>query len=170
MPASGSPRGQTPRRRERRRPHRRLSTLGALTISPRRRRLNGYLQFHADRSMGQEQVLAFPRHLRRHLRGPLLVVWDCLHTHRSAAVRQYVQRQAGRRTTLLPAYAPELNPIEYGGAYLKHNPLANLCPADVAELQEHVQAATETVGSPPSLLRGLVRKADLTIRLLPART
>jgi transposase len=35
----------------------------------------------------------------------------------------------------LPAYAPELNPVEYLWAWLKHHALANFCPETLAGLQ-----------------------------------
>lgn len=50
--------------------------------------------------------------LRRWLRTPLIVVMDRLNVHRSAA-RQL--REAGARwfeAEFLPAYAPDLNPVE----------------------------------------------------------
>ena len=36
------------------------------------------------------QIIEFLRHLMRHLRRPLLVIWDGLPGHRSAAVRDFV--------------------------------------------------------------------------------
>ena len=53
------------------------------------------------------QIIAFLKHLIRHLRRPLLVIGDGLPGHRSAAVRDFVAAQ-DRRLTLewLPGYAP----------------------------------------------------------------
>jgi transposase len=60
------------------------------------------------------QVVNSLRHLSRHLRGKLLVIWDGLPCHRSRLVREYLEQQAGRIVIeRLPAYAPELNPVEY---------------------------------------------------------
>jgi transposase len=154
--------------RERRRRHRRLSAIGALTISPRRRRLNWYLQFHADLSIRQEQVVAFLRFLRRHLGGPLEIVWDRLNAHRSAIVRRFVQAHPNLHTTLLPAYAPQLNPIEYGWAYLKTNPLANFCPDDLATLHRRAAAAANAARCRQRLLRSFVRQTSLPLRILRA--
>src|SRR5439155_5880113 len=65
------------------------------------------------------QIIEFLEPLRRHLRRPLLVIWDGLPGHRSAAVRDFVAAQ-GRQLTLewLPGYAPELNPVEHIWSYL----------------------------------------------------
>jgi hypothetical protein len=58
------------------------------------------------------QVVEFLDHLRRHLRGKLLIVWDGLRQHRSRMIRDYVDELNGQiHLEYLPAYAPELNPV-----------------------------------------------------------
>ena len=60
------------------------------------------------------QVVEFLRHLMRHLPGKLLIIWDGLPSHRSHLVWDFVRQQRGRLwLEFLPAYAPELNPVEY---------------------------------------------------------
>ena len=50
----------------------------------------------------------------------MLLIWDRAQIHRSGRVRHYLERAHGRITTaFLPAYAPELNPVEYLWAYWK---------------------------------------------------
>jgi hypothetical protein len=52
-------------------------------------------------------IITFLQHLMRHLRPPLLVIWDGLPGHRSTAVRDFVAAH-GCRLTLerLPGYPP----------------------------------------------------------------
>ncbi len=45
------------------------------------------------------EFLTHLTHLMRHLRRPLLVIWDGLPGHRSAAVRDFVAAQRGRLTS-----------------------------------------------------------------------
>jgi len=160
-----APRGRTPVLRQRTRHYQRVSTIGALSLSPRRRRPNWYLAFHNDRSIRQEQVLAFLRQLLRHLRGPVIVVWDRLKAHRGRQVREYLARQPRLAVEFLPAYAPELNPNEYGWAFLKNGPLANWGPERLDELRRRVEAAAGQACRRPDLLRGFVRATKLSIRL-----
>jgi len=160
-----APRGQTPVLRQRTRHHRRVSAIGALSISPNRRRLGWYLHFHRDRAIRQEQVVDFLGDLLGHLRGAVIVVWDRLAAHRSRRLRQWRRRRRRLHLESLPGYAPELNPNEYGWAYLKSNPLANYCPQDVAQLHRRVTKASRTVASQQSLLRAFVHATDLPIRL-----
>src|SRR6516162_6592550 len=75
------------------------------------------------------QVVEFLGHLQRHLGGKLLIVWDGLRSHRSRLVWDYVRAQRGRiGLEFLPAYAPELNPVEYLWSHRKQHEIPNLCP------------------------------------------
>jgi transposase len=160
-----APRGQTPVLRCRTRHHRKVSAIGGLSISPARRHLGWYLQFHIDTAIRQEQVIAFLRHLLAHLRGRIIVVWDHLGAHRGQQVRNWLGRTRRIHLEYLPGYAPELNPDEYGWGYLKKNPLANYCPPDANELRTTVLVAANTVADQQSLLRSFVHATGLSIRL-----
>lgn len=48
-----------------------------------------------------------------------IVIMDNLGSHKSAAVRELI-RAAGARLWFLPAYSPDLNPIEQAFAKIKH--------------------------------------------------
>ena len=157
--------GQMPVLRHRTRHHRKISAIGGISISPHRRRLGWYLHFHRDESIHQEQVIAFLRHLLAHLRGQVIVVWDRLGAHRGAQVRTYAAGQPRLRLETLPAYAPELNPNEYGWSHLKYGTLANFCPHDLDELERSVFVAAVGVQSQQALLRSFVHATELPIRL-----
>ena len=65
-------------------------------------------------SIRSPQVVEFLHHLLRHIPGKLLVIWDGLKCHRSRLVWDFVRQQQGRIwLEFLPAYAPEVNPVEY---------------------------------------------------------
>ena len=81
------------------------------------------------------QVFFFLRHWLRRIPGPLLIVWDGLAAHRSQLVRDYVTGLEGRiHLERLPAYAPELNPVEYVWAHLKQHELPNVRAKDLWSL------------------------------------
>lgn len=158
-------RGHTPVLHQRMRHHRKLSAIGGISISARRRRLGRYLHLHPDCSIDQDGVIAFLRDLLRHLRGHVIVIWDRLRTHRSAAVRQFVHERGRLHIELLPPYAPELNPNEYSWAHTKCNALANDTPMDIDALGKHVSAAVRPTQRDQPLLRGFVYATGLPIRL-----
>jgi transposase len=86
-------------------------------------------------SIKSPQIVEFLGHLRRQLRRKLLIIWDGLRAHRSRLVRGAVEESAGMiRLAFLPAYAPELNPVEYVWGYCKQHELANFCPEDLRHL------------------------------------
>jgi len=151
--------------RQRTRHHRRVSTIGGLSISPGRRRLGWYLRFHTDKSVRQEQIIEFLRYLLRHLSNSIVVVWDNLGAHKGRTLRQWLSRCRRVHLEYLPGYAPELNPNEYGWAYLKSNPLANYCPQDVDQLHGRVVAVADEVADQQSLLRSFLHATGLPIRL-----
>jgi transposase len=159
-----APLGQTPVLRTRTRHRRHLSLIGALTISPRRRRLGWYLHFHANRTIRQEQVIAFLRDLLRHLRGQIFLIWDRLNAHRGKKVQVFLAQRPRLHTEFLPPYAPELNPNEYGWAYLKCRRLPNYAPTEVAQLERTARRATKQIGGQQDLLRGFVRATNLPLR------
>ena len=75
------------------------------------------------------QIIEFLSHLLRHIPGKLLIVWDGLPGHRSRMVWDFVRQQRGRLwLEFLPAYAPELNPVEYLWSHWKQHELPNFCP------------------------------------------
>lgn len=85
----------------------------------------------------QEQVVDFLGHLLRFLKGRILVVWDGLRSHKGALVKEFVAATEGRlEVAFLPAYAPELNPVEYLWGYWKMRELANYCATDYQELSD----------------------------------
>ena len=74
--------------------------------------------------MRKEEVVQFLKALKAHFRRPLLILWDGAKPHRSRLVRDYVDSTDGQIVIArLPAYAPELNPVEYLWAWLKRHAL-----------------------------------------------
>lgn len=108
------------------------------------------------------QVVQFLVHLLRHIPGDLLVIWDGLRQHRSRLVREFVEKQKGRLTLeYLPAYAPELNPVEYLWGYWKKHALPNFCPRDFWYLSYDARRALGRMRRRPSLIRAFWKQAEL---------
>lgn len=113
-------------------------------------------------SIKAPQIIEFLTHLMRHLRRPLLVIWDGLPGHRSHDVRDFVRAQGDRLTLeFLPGYAPELNPVEYIWSYLKQHELPNLCPRELWQLSDAARGALRRMRRRPTLVRAFWKQADL---------
>jgi len=108
------------------------------------------------------QIIEFLEHLMRHLRRPLLVIWDGLPGHRSTLVREFVAAQ-GDRLALewLPGYAPELNPVEHIWSYLKQHELPNLCPRELWQLSAAARDALRRMRRRSTLVVAFWKQADL---------
>ncbi len=62
-----------------------------------------YFQIHKG-SIKSAQVIEFIKHLLRHLKGRILIIWDGAAIHRSKEVRAYIASTKGRvRAERLPA-------------------------------------------------------------------
>ena len=108
------------------------------------------------------QVVDFLAHLLRHLPGRLLIIWDRSKTHRSRLVGEFVAGQRGRLALdYLPAYAPELNPVEYIWGYWKHHELPNFCPHDFSQLSYHARHTLRRMRRRPTLVMAFWEQADL---------
>jgi transposase len=158
-----APRGQTPVLTHRFRSWNNLSVIGALayrTRSPQRARV--FLMTHPG-AIRSSQVVRFLRHLRRHIRGRVVLLWDGLNAHRSLETRAYVEAQGSWLTVhRLPAYAPELNPVEGLWAWSK-GAAANFCPDSLAPVRRQLRLGRRRLGRHPDLLRGFLHKAGLFI-------
>ena len=115
-----------------------------------------------QRTIRAAEVVNFLGHLLRHLPGKLLVVWDRSQTHRGRLVREFVVRQRGRiELEYLPAYAPELNPVEYIWGYWKHHELPNFCPHDFSQLSYQARRTLRRMRRRPTLVMAFWEQADL---------
>jgi transposase len=111
------------------------------------------------------QVIAFLGQLRRFLPGKILIIWDRAQIHRSLRVRRYMETHCERiAMTYLPAYAPELNPVEYLWAYWKGHELANFCPKDIWQLGHFASQALKRIRrkiNRPQLIAAFWKQAEL---------
>lgn len=157
-----APRGRTPILKQWDR-HDRLSVVSALTVAPKRRRFGLYWRSQRCNIRG-EDLVAFLREMRRHLRRRIIVIWDRWSVHKGRVVRQYLERHADSiDLEWLPAYAPELNPDEQAWNHTKYGELANFCPDDLDELQAAVDLALGNKARESSLLRSFFKLAGLKL-------
>jgi len=100
--------------------------------------------------------------LGQQIRQPLLVIWDGLSAHHSVLVRDYLEAlNSAIQIEQLPAYAPELNPIEYIRGHLKHHELGNRCAADFHDLKSGARNRPRSMQRRPTLIRAFWHQAEL---------
>jgi hypothetical protein len=96
------------------------------------------------------------------LGGPLVLVWDNLNTHVSRAMAELVAARDWLTVFQLPAYAPELNPVEPVWSHLKRS-LANLAKRDITQLTVLVKTRLRQMQYRPGLLSGFLAKTHLDL-------
>jgi transposase len=154
-----APVGHTPYLRHSYR-HDKVSVISALTVAPRRHRLGLYFDLHVRNITGAE-VITFLRRLRRHLRGPLVLLWDGGKIHRRRDVRAFLQRHPRLEVHRLPGYAPELNPDEFVWTHAKRE-LSNIDHDGLVTLMLHVVRSLQRIGRSQALLRSCLHACDLS--------
>ena len=157
-----APRGETPVVTVRGRNWKRMSAIGGLAYRPGRKAPRVFLTLHDDATR-TAHVLRFLAHLRRHLRGRVVIVWDGLNAHRAASVRDRLA-EYGWHAERLPAYAPELNPVEGAWAWAKTGALANRSESELRALADVVRRAVRRLRRLPATLAGFLAKAGLSFR------
>ncbi len=154
-----APRGQTPihyswDRRDR------LSTISAITVSPERRRLGLYFDI-CDHNIVTDDFETFVETVLRRLRRPIILVMDRWQVHRAGALRLLQRFPKRVEIEWLPAYAPDLNPVEQIWNRTKYTDLANYIPNDILSLGREVARSIRYTRSQHALLRSFFRHCGL---------
>jgi len=151
---TGGPRGQTPIL-EYNFNWKSLSAMAGLTT------WNFYFRLYAG-SVKSPQVVDFLKALARHVRQPMTLIWDRLAAHRSRLVREHLESLQGQiHVEYLPAYAPELNPVEYIWAHWKQHELPNVCPRDYWQLSQAARRTLRRMRRRPRLITAFWKQASL---------
>jgi len=103
--------------------------------------------------------------LRKFLGGEkATLLWDGLPSHRSRAMRDWLNTQRSWLVVeRLPAYAPELNPVEGLWSSLKAVELANLAASTLAEVIDQAHRGIERGRRTPHLAYSFLRHHGLSV-------
>jgi transposase len=96
------------------------------------------------------------------LGGPLVVVWDGLNTHVSAAMAGLIAARDWLTVFRLPPWAHELNPVERVWSVLKRS-LANLVKRDLGQLTALAKTRLRRMQYRPGLLDGFLAGTGLDL-------
>jgi len=92
-----------------------------------------YLRFQRKNLNGLD-VKAFLRYLLKHLRGPIVLLWDRSSIHRRELVKEYLEKHPRIQVEEFPGYAPELHPAEYIWNHADRD-LSNTAAEELAQLE-----------------------------------
>ncbi|WP_435792308.1 IS630 family transposase [Actinacidiphila glaucinigra] len=151
----------------------RLSVAGLIAIRPgSRTRLCHRLRTHPAgrgirRSMGERDFIALIDGTHHLVKAPIVLIWDRLNTHVSHAMRKLIAERAWLTVFLLPAYSPDLNPVEWVWAHVKRS-LANLAVVALDRLETLVRNRLKRLQYRPHTLDGFIAGTGLTLEDPPS--
>jgi transposase len=94
----------------------------------------------------------------------VVLIWDGLSAHWSTKMRAWLDSQRDWLTVeRLPAYAPELNPVEYLWANLKDVELANLPTTSLTEVADATEQGIQRICKSDSLVVGFLAHTGLSL-------
>ncbi len=135
--------------------------IGAVLTNATGTRLRWLLDLHRG-NIRSPQLVGFLQALRCHRCRQVILLWDRLPAHRSRRVAEAIeQHRAWLQVEWLPAYAPELNPVEPLWDYLDDTALANTPMENLGRLRRQLRSGLERLDRCPAVGRGLLRYTGL---------
>lgn len=114
------------------------------------------------KSIKEDAVLTYLEALHKQASGKIVLLWDHLPAHRSAKVAAYLSaHQDWLRVEWFPAYAPELNPIEYVWSNAKGEPTANSSPDTLADIEHSLLGLRKRLVSDQEVMYGFLEASKL---------
>jgi transposase len=159
-----APRGKTPVVRIAD-PHARISVIGAITVDPRRQRVDLVYNMLGDNANFRGPAIAyFVRMLHKAIGGgPLTILWDRITIHSCEEVERCLRKIPGVVVEPFPPYAPKLNPADGIWGYVKHGRLPNYTPPELGLLRATVTAELDRLREEEELLRSFIRHTKLPL-------
>ncbi|MFE9399076.1 transposase [Streptomyces flavidovirens] len=114
------------------------------------------------RSMGERDFIALIDGIHQMVKAPIVLVWDRLNTHVSRTMRQTIDDREWLTVFLLPAYSPDLNPVEGVWAHVKRS-LASLAVVALDRLETLVRNRLKRLQYRPEVLDGFITGTGLTL-------
>lgn len=142
------------------------SLAGVIACSPEAQKPKLFLRIF-PRSVRTKEAIRALKELRQHIKEKLILMWDGLRTHHSKEMKAFLRTQRHWLSPCrFPAYAPELNPVEYLWSCGKNKDFAHLYADTVSDLDVHIRRYKRRIRRRPDLLTGFLKKSGLFKREL----
>lgn len=110
--------------------------------------------------MGERDFITLIDGVHQLVKAPIVLVWDRLNTHVSLAMRELIAEREWLTVFLLPAYSPDLNPVEWVWAHVKRS-LANLAVMALDRLEALARNRLTRLQYRPDALDGFITGSGL---------
>jgi len=148
--------------------NKRVSLAALIAIKPGYRPRLIYRVHHSRRGKGERKGFTETEYARlldaahQQLASPLVLVWDNLNSHVSAAMTGLLEARDWLTVYQLPPYAHELNPVELVWSHLKRS-LAGLAKRNLHQLAALVKPRLIRMQYRPALLDGFLASTGLDL-------
>lgn len=137
----------------------RLNIICAIEYKPDASDLLFYMQ---PQNVNSESIISFLDALHIEIPGRIVLLWDGFASHKSKVVKEHIAKQKEWLTVKpFPAYAPELNPVEYLFSVLKSKDVRGFCADHVAQIADKLEQAVDRLSKSPETILGFVKAAGL---------
>lgn len=151
----------------------RVSIAGLVCVKPGQRGHVFYrMRIHRRRkgerrSLSEDDYASLITAAHHQLHAPIILIWDGVNTHTSAVMRRLVAARHRWLTVVqLPAYAPDLNPVESLWSTLKAG-LGNLAVDGVDHLAAIIRNRLKRIQYRPDLIPGFLAQTGLSLEPNP---
>lgn len=123
-----------------------------------------YYEVREEEGFKKQGLIRFLKNCRRKMRKNLLIIWDNAPSHKSKELKTYLASQDQLNPAIwlenLPAYSPELNPIEQLWGYIKKE-LANQFFKTTKQLKQAVIEVLEKVKNDKNIILSFFKHEKL---------
>jgi transposase len=163
-------RGHTPVIRVRGRSQRRFSIAALACYKPgERSRLIYRPKRHVDHKRGGRRSFTWTDYrdlltaAHQQLDAPIVLIWDNLNVHKDARLRAFIDTHDWITCYFLPAYAPDLNPVEGIWSLLRRSSQANTAFTDPDHLMHALRHGLRQIQYRSELIDGCLAETRLTM-------
>ncbi|MDH6493764.1 transposase [Streptomyces sp. SAI-127] len=124
---------------------------------------------HVDHKQGGRRSFTWSEYrdlliaAHRQLGAPIVLVWDNLNVHKDARLRAFIDAQEWITSCFLPAYAPDLNPVEGIWSLLRRSSQTNTAFADPDHLLHTLRRGLRQIQYRSNVIDGCLTETGLTL-------
>ena len=113
------------------------------------------------KSVSKRDIVNFLRQISKQISGEIIIYCDGLPQHKSALVKNYLEKHKRITIKRFPAYSPDMNPDECVWSYVKTRMIPNLGITNVLDLPKKVKSAFHKLQKRKDLIVSFLLQAEL---------
>jgi transposase len=143
--------------------HDRISACAGIKVTPNFSEPQVFFALQME-NLKAEQVVDYLKAVHQETQRNMIVIMDRWNGHRKAVRLLSEEGADWLKVEWLPAYAPELNPVELLWGHTKYADLANYIPEDIQIMRQTVTNSIQAAGEKADLLLSFVHHTKLDLQ------